>query len=235
MRLKILYIPLCLLLAVPATAQNETMRKVQTKEKKESAINTESINKTIKPIGNKTETMLPYYKEKEEERAIERESIRLKISIPHQYYGNNAILPFTNKIYFYLESDNKRYINLTNYNLAYLAIGSQLNSNLSLTGGLIAMRQYMNASRQGSDRSGVRLNLNYAITTQLAFKIWGEYITGSSIDSPLDNLLPQTGIGSSLILNLGGGSQLDIGAEYRKDENKEKWNYNAGGKLKLNF
>jgi hypothetical protein len=40
MRLKILYIPLCLLLAVPATAQNETMRKVQTKEKKESAINT---------------------------------------------------------------------------------------------------------------------------------------------------------------------------------------------------
>ena len=86
MRLKILYIPLCLLLAVPATAQNETMRKVQTKEKKESAINTESINKTIKPIGNKTETMLPYYKEKEEERAIERESIRLKISIPHQYY-----------------------------------------------------------------------------------------------------------------------------------------------------
>lgn len=51
----------------------------------------------------------------------------------------------------------------------------------------------------------------------------------------MDYLLPQTGVGASATVHLGGGSQFGVGAEYQYDKQKEKWNYNSGGKLKLNF
>ena len=43
------------------------------------------------------------------------------------------------------------------------------------------------------------------------------------------------GTGASVILNLGGASQVGVGAEYQYDDKKEKWNYQSGGKLKLKF
>lgn len=116
-----------------------------------------------------------------------------------------------------------------------MALGWRFNSKLNITGGLLVIKQFSNHLPYGIDRSGVRFNLNYSITNQLDFNMWGQYLMGSSLNSPVDVMLPQTGTGASMVLNLGGGSQFGVGAEYQRDEKKEKWNYNAGGKLKLNF
>jgi hypothetical protein len=223
------------LLTVQTMAQSENKGKELNKEKKQMTTNQEIINIPIQPVGIEAKMMLPDNKQNEPKTSFDTTSNSLKIRVPHICYGNNDMFPISNKIFFYVEGDQKRYLNLANYNLAYLALGWRFNSNLNLTGGLLAIKQFTNASLLGVDRSGFRFNVNYSITNQLDFNIWGQYITGSSINSSVDNLLPQTGAGASMVLNLGGGSQFGVGAEYKKDENKEKWNYNAGGKLKLNF
>lgn len=208
-------------------------KEVLTKEKKQTIINQELINNPIQPIGIDTKMMLPDYKEPKT--SLDTTINSLSVKLPPLYYGNNAIFPFYKKMFFYLEGEQKRYLNLASYNLAYMALGWRFNSKLNVTGGLLAIKQFSNHLPYGTDRSGVRFNLNYSITNQLDFNMWGQYITGSSINSPTDNLLPQTGTGASMVLNLGGGSQFGVGAEYQRDVKKEKWNYNAGGKLKLNF
>lgn len=235
MRLKLLLILSCVLLTVQAIAQSEKRNIERTKEKNQTTTNQELINLPIHPIGIETKTMLPDYTHNQPTTSFDTTSNSLKIGTPHLYYGNNAIFPISKKMFLYVEGDQKRYLNLASYNLAYLALGWRFNSKLNLTGGLLAMKQFTNASLNGVDRSGVRFNLNYSITNQLDFNIWGQYVTGSSINSPVDNLLPQTGTGTSMVLNLGGSSQFGICAEYKRDEKIDKWDYNAGGTLKMDF
>lgn len=233
MKRKILLIMSCVLLTVQAMAQSENKKEVLTKEKKQTTINQELINNPIQPIGVDAKMMLPDYKEPKT--SFDTTTNRISIKLPPQYYGNSAIFPYGKRMFFYLEGEQKRYLNLASYNLAYMALGWRFNSKLNVTGGLLAIKQFSNHLPYGIDRSGVRFNLNYSITNQLDFNMWGQYLTGSSLNSPVDVMLPQTGTGASMVLNLGGGSQLGVGAEYQRDEKKEKWNYNAGGKLKLNF
>lgn len=231
MKRKILLIMSCALLTVQAMAQSENKKEVLTKEKKQTIINQELINNPIQPIG--IDAKMPDYKEPKT--SFDTTTNRISIKLPAQYNGNSAIFPYSKKMFFYLEGEQKRYLNLASYNLAYMALGWRFNSKLNITGGLLAIKQFSNHLPYGIDRSGVRFNLNYSITNQLDFNMWGQYLTGSSLNSPVDVMLPQTGTGASMVLNLRGGSQLGVGAEYQRDEKKEKWNYNAGGKLKLNF
>ncbi len=233
MKRKILFILSCILLTVQAMAQSEDKKEILTKEKKQTAINQELINNPIQPIGIDAKMMLPDYKEPKTYFDTTTNSIRLKL--PPQYYGNSAIFPYSKKMFFYLEGEQKHCLNLASYNLAYIALGWSFNSKLNVTGGLLAIKQFSDHLPYGIDRSGVRFNLNYSITNQLDFNMWGQYLTGSSLNSPVNVILPQTGTGASMVLNLGGGSQFGVGAEYQRDDKKEKWNYNAGGKLKLNF
>lgn len=236
MKPKMLFILLCILLTVQAMAQSENKKKDLTQEKKQTIIYKEPSNIPIRSTSADAKMILPDYKQNDIKTSFDTTSNSPKIKVLNQhYFGNNAIFPISNKMFFYIEGDQKSYLNLASYNLAYLALCWRFNNRLNLTGGVIAMKQFTNTSLYGVDRSGIRFNLNYSITDQLVFNIWGQYITGSPIYSPIDYLLPQTGTGTSMVLNLGGGSQLGIGAEYKKDENKDKWNYNAGGKLKFNF
>lgn len=116
-----------------------------------------------------------------------------------------------------------------------MAMGYRVGRKLNLSGGVLAIKQFTNHESYGIDRTGLRLNLSYSITKELDFNIWGQYITSSPIRTPSDFLLPQTGTGASVMLDLGGGSQLGIGAAYQYDDKKERWDYQSGGKLKLNF
>lgn len=231
MKRKLILLIGCVLLAIQAIAQTENKKEVFTKEKKTTEV--KPINKPIQPIGVDSKLMLPELKEPKTSFDTTTNSLRIKL--PPLYYGHSAIFPLYKRVFFYLEGEQKQYLNLASYNLAYFAMGLRLNSKLNLTGGLLAVKQFTNRSPYGIDRSGARLNLNYSITNQLDFNIWGQYLTGSSLNSPVDVMLPQTGTGASMVLNLGGGSHFGVGAEYQRDEKKEQWNYNAGGKLKLNF
>lgn len=233
MKRKILLTIGCAVVAFQVMAQTENKKKILSKEKKQTTINQEFINTPIQPIGIDTKMMLPDHKEPKT--SFDTTTHRLRLNLPPVYYGNHAVFPFYKRMFFYLEGDQKQYLNLASYNMAYMALGWRFNSKLNVTGGLLAIKQFSNHLPYGTDRSGVRFNLNYAITNQLDFNMWGQYITGSSINSPVDVMLLQTGTGASMVLNLGGGSQFGVGAEYQRDDRKEKWNYNAGGKLKLKF
>jgi len=225
MKLNILFIISCVLLTVQAMAQNEN---------KQATINHELIINPIQPIGVNAQLVSPEYKEPKV--CLDTTTInRFKLELSPQYHGNSAIFPFYGKMFFYLEGEQKQYKNLACYDLAYMALGWRFNGKLNLTGGLLAVKQYINNSPYGIYRSGGRFNLNYALTNQLDFNMWGQYLTGNFINSPTDFQLPQTGTGASMVLNLGGGSEFGVGAEYQYDNKKEKWNYQSGGKLKFNF
>jgi len=233
MKRKILLTIGCVLVAIQVMAQTENKKEIFTKEKKQTTINQGLINAPIQPIDIDAKMMLPDYKEPQT--SFDTTTLSLSLKFQSVYYGNHAIFPFYKRMFFYLEGDQKQYLNLASYNMAYLAMGWRFNSKLNVTGGFLAIKQFSNHLPYGIDHSGVKFNVNYAVTNQLYFNMWGQYIAGSSINAPVDNLLPQTGTGASMILNLGGGSQFGIGADYQRDDKKEKWNYNAGGKLKLNF
>lgn len=139
------------------------------------------------------------------------------------------------KFFGRFEGEEKQFLNLASYNLAYAALGWRIDSRFNITGGLLAIKQFSNPLSYGIDRVGARFNLNYSVADQLNFNLWGQYVTGSSINLPIDVMLPQTGAGASMVLNLGGGSQIGIGTQYQYDEQKEKGSYQSGGKLKLSF
>jgi len=234
MKLKILLIIGFGMIALQTMAQGENKKKALNNEKNQTTINHELINQSIQSTG--VDAQLMFLNNKEPKKTIDTTSIsNLKLNLSPLHNSNRGFFPFYKNISFYLESEQKRYPNLASYNLAYMAIGLRLNSKLNLTGGLLAMKQFTNQAPFGVDCSGARFNLNYSITNQLEFNMWGQYITGSSINSANDFLLPQTSTGASVILNLGGASQVGVGAEYQYDDKKEKWNYQSGGKLKLKF
>ena len=197
-----------------------------------TTVSEQKIHNPFQPIEIDTILLLPELKElKTNDTTIVS---KLEIQLP-PYCDNKGIFPIHKKMFFYLENEQKQYLNLASYNLVYFALGLQHNNKLDLTGGLLVVKQFTNRSPYAVGRSGARFNLNYSITNQLDFNIWGQYLTDSFLNSPADVMLPQTGTGASMVLNLGGGSQFGINAEYQYDDKKKKWNYNSGGKLKLNF
>lgn len=149
--------------------------------------------------------------------------------------SNSDTLSLGKRLFFQLEAEHEQYPNLASFHAAYMAMGYRVGRKLNLSGGVLAIKQFTNHESYGIDRTGLRLNLSYSITKELDFNIWGQYITSSPIRTPSDFLLPQTGTGASVMLDLGGGSQLGIGAAYQYDDKKERWDYQSGGKLKLNF
>lgn len=234
MKRKILLIIGFVMIALQAMAQGENKNKILNNEKNQTIINQELINQSVQSTG--VDAQLMFLNNNEPKKTFDTTAIsNLKLDLSPINNSNRGFFPFYKNISFYLESEQKRYLNLASYNLAYMAVGWGLNSKLNLTGGLLAVKQFTNQVPYGFDRSGARLNLSYSITNQLEFNMWGQYITGSSINSANDFLLPQTGTGAAVILNLGGASQVGVGAEYQYDDKKEKWNYQSGGKLKLKF
>lgn len=230
---KILFILVGIWIAVQATAQTADKKEILTKEKKQATLNPETINKSIPLPGKDRKLSLPDYKEP----AVLPDTINVS-KLPVQvtpFYGNNGMFPLAGKMFFYLEGGEKQYLNFTTYHLAYMALGWRFNNRLNLTGGILAVKQFGTRFPYGTDRSGTRFNLNYTITSQLEFNMWGQYLTGHPLGSPADLLLPQTGTGASMILNLGNGSQIGIGAEYQYNSRKEQWDYQSGGKLKVKF
>lgn len=231
---KILFILGGILIAVQATPQTVDKKEILTKEKKQTTLNPGTIHKPVRLPVKEKKLQIP--ESREPDITLDTTGISgLLIGVTPLIYGNNAVFPFSKKMFVYLEGGQKQYLNFANYNLAYMALGWRFNSRLNLTGGLLAVKQFTSRVPYGMDRSGAKFNLNYSITSQLEFNMWGQYLTGSPFGSPADLLLPQTGTGVSMLLNLGNGSQIGIGAEYQYNSRIEKWDYQSGGKLKVKF
>lgn len=219
-------------IAMQAIAQTEDKKELIIKDKRLE--NTDFINKPIQSIGIENKTLSidhPALSPAFDSTTMSHANYELN---PINY-NRSGIFPLYKRLFVFLEGEQKSYLNLASYNLAHTALGWQINNRLSLRGGVLAIKQFTNNSLHGTDRSGAKFNINYFATDRLEFNIWGQYLTDSYQTSNMDYLLPQTGVGASATVHLGGGSQFGVGTEYQYDKQKEKWNYNSGGKLKLNF
>lgn len=232
MKRKVFFIIGCVFITIQVMAQSENKHKTLTKDRKPTSV--KSINKPIQPIKSETKLLLPEYMELKSSHDTALYNTNAPNILPVNY-NHTDIFPLYKRWFIFLEGDQKQYLNLASCNLAYMALGFRFNKKLNITGGLLAMKQFTNASLYGIDRSGTRFNLNYALTNQLEFNLWGQYLTGSTLENPTDNFLPQTGTGASMVLYLGTGSQIGFGAQYQYDNKKDKWNYQSGGKVSVNF
>ena len=151
------------------------------------------------------------------------------------YYNKDGTYPIHKNLFILLAAEREAYLNLASYNLAHAALGWQINKNISLTGGLLAIKQFTNNSPFATDRSGAKFSFNYSINGNAKLNIWGQYLSDSHQSSHTDFSLPQTGTGGSATLNLGGGSRVGIEAEYQYDKLNKQWNYQSEGKVSLNF
>lgn len=219
-------------IAIQAIAQTENEKKLITKDKQLE--NIDFINKPLQSIGLENKVLpIDHPALSPSLDSITMSNVNYKLNFMN--YSQNGIFPLYKQLFVFLEGERKSYLNLASYNLAHAALGWQINNRLSLRGGLLAVKQFTNNTLHGTDRSGAKFNINYFALEWLEFNIWGQYLTNSYQNSQIDFLLPQTSGGASATVHLGGGSQFGVGTEYQYDKQKEKWNYNSGGKLKLNF
>lgn len=150
-------------------------------------------------------------------------------------YNKDGTYPIHKNLFILLAVERKAYLNLVSYRLAHAALGWQINENIALTGGLLAIKQFTNNSPFGTDRSGAKFSFNYSINGNVKLNIWGQYLSDSHQNSYTDFSLPQTGTGGSATLNLGGGSRVGVETEYQYDKLNKQWNYQSEGKVSLNF
>ncbi len=230
---KILLLIGCVLITVQASAQSENKKENKSEVKKDTTyhgsayIPNLSIREDAKPL-------LPDHPQAEF--AFDRvRNDDLKTAFTSIYYNNKSIFPFKKRIFVILKGEKIQYLNLANYNLAHISIGFRLTDKIFATTGLLAIKQFTSHSVYGVDRSGSSFGLHYTFTNQLELKIWARYLSSTPFHSPTDFLFPQTGTGASMTLKLGEGSQVDIGSQYQYDPKKEKWNYQSGGKISINF
>ena len=150
-------------------------------------------------------------------------------------YINNAIFPIYKRLFLFLEGEKCTYQNFAGYTSMQGALGLKLNNHFSITGGLLAIKQFSVLSPYGFDRSGVKFILNYNLNDKTNFSIWNQYITTGDNKVP-DNsnlFMPQTGSGAAAAFKFGKNSQIGVSTQYQFDDQQKKWSQESKAKVQL--
>ena len=150
-------------------------------------------------------------------------------------YTNNAIFPVYKRMFLFLEGEKCTYQNFAGYTSMQGALGLKLNNHFSITGGLLAIKQFSVLSPYGFDRSGVKFILNYNLNDKTNFSIWNQYITTGDNKVP-DNsnlFMPQTGSGAAAAFKFGKNSQIGVSTQYQFDDQQKKWSQESKAKVQL--
>ena len=150
-------------------------------------------------------------------------------------YIHNSTFPINKRLFLFLEGEKCTYLNFAGYTLLQGAFGVKLNSHFSITGGLLAIKQFSALLPYGLDRSGVKFILNYNLNDKANFSIWNQYITdGDNKVANNSNLfMPQTGSGAAAAFKIGRNSQIGISTQYQFDDQQKKWNQESKAKVQL--
>ncbi len=85
---------------------------------------------------------------------------------------------------------------------------------------------------------GSNLLLSYAITNQLQFQTWGQYLTPGNSSDPTFNMrtfFPTTNFGAGLQYDSNEKTKIKVGIEYQYDQSDKTWKPESGGKVLLKF
>ncbi len=220
---------------------------------------TEDTNKTLKIRGKSPESipMLNYNKENSNYKMdaekigfekmekpkihITKDSIQInyneqptvQLTLPD--YINNAIFPIYKHLFLFLEGEKCTYQNFAGYTSIQGALGLRLNNHFSITGGLLAIKQFSVLLPYSFDRSGVKFILNYNLNDKANFSIWNQYITdGNNKVANNSNLfMPQTGSGAAADFKIGKKSQIGISTQYQFGDQQKKWSQESKVKVQL--
>lgn len=155
-------------------------------------------------------------------------------------FSNNnqsGIFPVANRTFTYLESERQVYTGLADYHLVHIALGRRIGEKLSVTGGLLALKQFSYYSLSGIGRLGFKLNVNFLLNDKWTFNAWGQYLSSYSSSFPQVPvmLLPQTGTGASITFKPVENVQIGVVTQYLFDSQSKKWSYESNGIVQLNF
>jgi len=158
----------------------------------------------------------------------------VQLALPPDYI-NNAIFPIYKRMFLFLEGEKCTYQNFAGYTSMQGALGLKLNNHFSITGGLLAIKQFSVLLPYGFDRSGVKFILNYNLNDKANFSIWNQYITDgdNKVANNSNLLMPQTGSGASAAFKIGKNSQIGVSTQYQFDDQQKKWNQESKAKVQL--
>jgi len=150
-------------------------------------------------------------------------------------YSNHAIFPIYKRLFLFLEGEKCIYQNFAGYTSMQGALGLKLNTHFSITGGLLAIKQFSGLLPYGIDRSGIKVILNYTLNDKANFSIWNQYITdGDNKAADNSNLfMPQTGSGAAAAFKIGKNSQIGVSTQYQFDDQQKKWSQESKAKMQL--
>ena len=150
-------------------------------------------------------------------------------------YIHNSTFPINKRLFLFLEGEKCTYLNFAGYTLLQGAFGVKLNSHFSITGGLLAIKQFSGLLPYGIDRSGMKVILNYNLNDKANFSIWNQYITDCD-SKAADNsnlFMSQTGSGATATLKIGKNSQIGLSTQYQFDDQQKKWSQESKAKVQL--
>ena len=231
-----------LLITLPLLAQtDDTNKTLKIREKiPESipALNYNKENSNYKMDADK----IGFEKMEKPKIPITKDSIQINFNVQPtvqldlpQDYINNAIFPIYKHLFLFLEGEKCTYQNFAGYTSMQGALGLKLNKHFSITGGLLAIKQFSVLLPYGFDRSGVKFILNYNLNDKANFSIWNQYITdGDNKVANNSNLfMPQTGSGAAAAFKIGRNSQIGVSTQYQFDDQQKKWSQESNAKVQL--
>lgn len=135
-------------------------------------------------------------------------------------------------------SEKKSYAGLGEYISVNGTIRWMPSQRLFIDAGGIFSRQFYFASplfRQ--DIIGVNGRIQYALTNTIRLNIWGQYIfPGEEFPfSAYNSLLPHTGVGASVSVDLKKNTEVSVGAEYQYDNKSKEWKLESSGRISIGF
>lgn len=135
-------------------------------------------------------------------------------------------------------SEKKSYAGLGEYISINGAIRWMPSQRFSIDAGGIFSRQFYFASplfRQ--DIMGVNGRIQYTLTNIIRLNIWGQYIfPGEEFPfSAYNSLLPHTGVGASVSVDLKKNTEVSVGAEYQYDNKSKEWKLESSGRISIGF
>ena len=106
---------------------------------------------------------------------------------------------------------------MSSYISMYGALEWRINEQISVRGGLLAVKQFSGIKSFGTECSGIQFNLNYRLDEKAKFNVWGLYLSKYDSNNPKfsDFFMPQTSTEASATLKISKNAEIGVTTQYQ--------------------